>query len=527
MGLMDSAYWLSWWAFELAVALLNALLVVGLGRAFTIELFAETQFSLCLVVVFLGFFAITAFGLTLTSLARAPNATAGWVVFFAGWLMGLVVVFGFPYDGDYATFWQVLFALFPWTLLTKAFQDLDLAANTAGRGGMTWADAGNCLDDTLSVSSYGCPLPVGRVLWAFAAQIVAYLALQVYLDNVVPDAMGLRQPPLYFLGPSYWLPGRFKRGNARAAEALGAAPAPAPGGDAAPGTDTGVVEAEAAMRRECEDLATGRVPAGAAAPVRVFGLRKEFPVSRRARRESGGRLGSTQAAVEGLWLGVGADTCLCVLGPNGAGKTTAINCLTGQMGATRGELLVCGHSVGDPAGLAAARRCLGVCPQFDVLHEGLTGRENLELFAYIRGVPRAARAGAVGEALGAVRLLDAADVPSGAYSGGMRRRLSVAAALLGGPRVIVLDEPTTGMDPVSRRHVWALLQVSAHHTPLCALAGSLRAGDRRPAPPRPAPPRPAPPRPIPRCVVPVPRARGPATLTCPPPHHDAIGDCRE
>ncbi|GIL52645.1 hypothetical protein Vafri_8453, partial [Volvox africanus] len=167
--------------------------------------------------------------------------------------------------------------------------------------------------------------------------------------------------------------------------------------------------------------------------------------------------GGRHVAVYGTWLRIVPGECFCLLGPNGAGKTTTIKCLTGAIRPTSGEALVYGTSVLDSAGLDSARAQTGICPQFDVLWGALSGREHLALMADVRGLPWSQRRDEVDRMLKQVRLEEAADRPAGSYSGGMRRRLSVAAALLGDPRVIYLDEPTTGMDPVSRSHVWELI----------------------------------------------------------------------
>ncbi|EFJ45924.1 hypothetical protein VOLCADRAFT_45311, partial [Volvox carteri f. nagariensis] len=167
-----------------------------------------------------------------------------------------------------------------------------------------------------------------------------------------------------------------------------------------------------------------------------------------------------RVAVYGTWLRIIPGECFCLLGPNGAGKTTTIKCLVGAIRPTSGEALVYGTSVLDSPGLDAVRGVTGICPQFDVLWGALSGREHLMLMADVRGLSAGQRRGEVDRMLKQVQLEAAADRAAGSYSGGMRRRLSVAAALLGDPRVVYLDEPTTGMDPVSRSHVWELISAS-------------------------------------------------------------------
>ncbi|XP_019103124.1 ABC transporter A family member 2 isoform X4 [Beta vulgaris subsp. vulgaris] len=160
----------------------------------------------------------------------------------------------------------------------------------------------------------------------------------------------------------------------------------------------------------------------------------------------------------GLWLNLAEDQLFCLLGPNGAGKTTAINCLTGITPITNGDALVQGHSIRNSVGMSRIRKMIGVCPQFDILWDVLTGEEHLNLFANIKGLHCEAISMVVQNSLTEVRLINAAKMRASSYSGGMKRRLSVAIALVGDPRVIILDEPTTGMDPISRRHVWDIIE---------------------------------------------------------------------
>lgn len=146
----------------------------------------------------------------------------------------------------------------------------------------------------------------------------------------------------------------------------------------------------------------------------------------------------------------------CLLGHNGAGKSTIFNMLTGLTAVTSGDATVYGHSVRGE--MAALRPLLGVCPQHDVLFDRLTGAEHVRLFAALKGVPRGGRDAEVARRLEQVGLTDVGGRAAGLYSGGMRRRLSVALALVADPKIVFLDEPTTGMDPIARRGVWDAIQ---------------------------------------------------------------------
>ncbi|WP_329406479.1 ATP-binding cassette domain-containing protein [Streptomyces sp. NBC_00704] len=157
-------------------------------------------------------------------------------------------------------------------------------------------------------------------------------------------------------------------------------------------------------------------------------------------------------AVDGLELTVREGEVFGLLGPNGAGKTTAIRCITTLLPVPSGRVRVFGH---DAAGdRMAVRRLLGYVPQQLSADSGLTGRENVSLFARVFDVPRRERAARVAQALGAVGLADAADRLAGTYSGGMVRRLELAQALVSAPRLLILDEPTIGLDPIARTGVW-------------------------------------------------------------------------
>ncbi|MFF5966651.1 ABC transporter ATP-binding protein [Streptomyces collinus] len=157
-------------------------------------------------------------------------------------------------------------------------------------------------------------------------------------------------------------------------------------------------------------------------------------------------------AVDGLDLTVRQGEVFGLLGPNGAGKTTAIRCITTLLPVPAGMVRVFGH---DTAGdRMAVRRLLGYVPQQLSADAGLTGRENVALFARVFDVPRAERAERVAQALAAVGLADAADRLAATCSGGMVRRLELAQALVSAPRLLILDEPTIGLDPIARTGVW-------------------------------------------------------------------------
>lgn len=161
--------------------------------------------------------------------------------------------------------------------------------------------------------------------------------------------------------------------------------------------------------------------------------------------------GSTKA-VDGVDLQVEPGEVFGLLGPNGAGKTTTIRAITTLLPVPPGVVGVFGHDAARQR--MAVRRLLGYVPQQLSADGSLTGQENVALFARVFDVARRERAARVAQALDAVGLASAADRPAATYSGGMVRRLELAQALVSAPRLLILDEPTIGLDPIARDSVW-------------------------------------------------------------------------
>lgn len=160
-------------------------------------------------------------------------------------------------------------------------------------------------------------------------------------------------------------------------------------------------------------------------------------------------------AVDGLTLHITEGEIFGILGPNGSGKTTTINCLSGLINPTSGRLEVGGFDVQKEQG--KVRGILGICPQETALYSHLSGKENIELFGELYSVPKQLLKRNVSYVLEKVGLTDDADRRAGKYSGGMKRRISIAMALVEDPKVVFLDEPTVGMDPQSRRSIWEFI----------------------------------------------------------------------
>ncbi|GAQ60596.1 daunorubicin/doxorubicin resistance ATP-binding protein DrrA [Streptomyces scabiei] len=175
--------------------------------------------------------------------------------------------------------------------------------------------------------------------------------------------------------------------------------------------------------------------------ISAIGLRKTF---------------GDRTVLDGVDLRVPAGSVFALLGPNGAGKTTVVKILSTLIGADAGQVRIGGHDLAvDPQ---AARAAIGVTGQFSAVDGLITGEENMLLMADLHHLPRSEGRRVTAELLERFDLTEAARKPASTYSGGMKRRLDIAMTLVGDPRIIFLDEPTTGLDPRSRHTMWQIIR---------------------------------------------------------------------
>lgn len=183
------------------------------------------------------------------------------------------------------------------------------------------------------------------------------------------------------------------------------------------------------------------------AAILLHHLRKIYPI------KNGNQ---PKIAVHDLSLAIDRCECFGLLGPNGAGKTTTIRMMEGFLDPSSGDILIEGLSI--PGDIESIYGLMGACPQHDLLWEGLTAREHLFFYGRLKNLGGAVLKRAVDDGLRSVNLFDVGDNLVSSYSGGMKRRLSVAIALMGDPLVVYLDEPSTGLDPSSRHLLWEVIK---------------------------------------------------------------------
>eukprot|EP01113_Clastostelium_recurvatum_P022760 TRINITY_DN2727_c0_g1_i3.p1 TRINITY_DN2727_c0_g1~~TRINITY_DN2727_c0_g1_i3.p1 ORF type:complete len:854 (+),score=218.34 TRINITY_DN2727_c0_g1_i3:132-2693(+) len=281
---------------------------------------------------------------------------------------------------------------------------------------------------------------LGQCMLAIYIEIFVYLILAFYLDAVLPREFGLRRHPLFFVTDTVaWFKKRFTKARygapASDGENVSLIVKDVPTGDFV----TKFTHEDSDVAEERQRVCTNAIPREC--PLVIRELRKVYD--------------DGKVAVDSLCLAVDNGECFGLLGPNGAGKTTSISVLTGLYPPTSGDARVAGYDIRTE--MDYAHRRMGVCPQFDTLWMDLTCEETLLFYTRLKGIASAQEKEHVDSYLNMVGLLPFKTMRVVELSGGMRRRLSIAISLVGDPRIIFLDEPTTGLDPETRRHVWDVI----------------------------------------------------------------------
>ncbi|XP_031597152.1 ATP-binding cassette sub-family A member 3 [Oreochromis aureus] len=283
-----------------------------------------------------------------------------------------------------------------------------------GKGtGIQWSNLFDAVtvDDDFSMAQVLCLLLFDAVLYGMVAW---------YMEAVFPGEYGVPLPSYFFLLPSYWCSTpRMALVNEKEEEE----------------------DAEKAMKGEFIE----EEPAGLVSGIKIKHLAKEFKVGNKTRQ-----------AVRDLTVNMFEGQITVLLGHNGAGKTTTLSMLTGLFPPTSGRAYISGYDICQD--MALIRRSLGLCPQHDVLFDNLTVREHLLFYAQLKGYSKDKIPDEVDRIIRILNLEDKRHARSKTLSGGMKRKLSIGIALIGDSKVVMLDEPTSGMDPSARRATWDLLQ---------------------------------------------------------------------
>ncbi|CAJ1389550.1 unnamed protein product [Effrenium voratum] len=405
-GVNFVSYWFSTWIWDILNYMVAAVLSVLLIALFKVEslVSAETLPWTCLCVLLYGV-SCSSFTYMLSFLFKSHTAAQNLLLivylFTGGILMIVMIVLSvLPTTKDLAKNVLVwIFRIMPNFCLADSLTNLITRKNVA-----IWMGNGcpfeGCAPYDLQIAGYDMLyMGVGSVIWFLATLVLE---------------LGFATPKLRALF-------QFRRFDA--------------------GRDDAQLDRHVQLEKE-------RVQSGAADGEMVVlkGLRKVFP----------GRKGAPpKVAVQDMFFGIPEGECFGYLGLNGAGKTTTMKMLTGEELSTGGEATLGGYNIKTQQN--QVRRLIGYCPQFDALIGTLTAREHLTLFARIKGMPETELHRYVDSLLDQLTLRPYADKQAMSFSGGTRRKLSLGLSLVGDPRCVFLDEPTTGVDPESRRFMWKLI----------------------------------------------------------------------
>ncbi|KAI8918938.1 hypothetical protein BC831DRAFT_515918 [Entophlyctis helioformis] len=458
MGLRPAAYWLSHLISYSVLVLINALSMAGWGIVFGFPAIKNTNFLISAITFFLFGEAMVVFAFFMTPFIRRTNSAVlmGIFVFIVGLLFQSFVFtdaqsgYSWWSDGYKEIGYVNLFALIPFFNFGRMILDMSLTAS--GRldkltginfdgGVFTWSSLTSAMPANL-VPSFGqdkplaLPLPI-QAWYLLIMNCFLYGLLLWYFDNVIPDEFGACNPPYFFLTPTYW-------GLEKAALVT----------DLRSWLDRIAGDSEPIEDDEDEDVVAARERAfdpNYFPALKIVNLRKVY--GKTSLFDTGER---DKTAVRCSSFTIEEGKLFALLGQNGAGKSTTISMLSGLTPATSGDALIFNLSVKTQN--QRIRSMMGICPQHDVLFDDLTAREHIQLYAGIKGIPAEQISALIEERLKIVRLHTVADVRAGTYSGGMKRRLSLVISTIGDPKIIFMDEPTTGMDPVNRRYVWSFIE---------------------------------------------------------------------
>ncbi|XP_069916490.1 cholesterol transporter ABCA5 isoform X1 [Oryctolagus cuniculus] len=404
MGLHDTAFWLSWVLLYTTLIFLMSLLMAVIATASS--LFPQSSSIVIFLLFFLYGLSSVFFALMLTPLFK-KSKHVGIVEFFvtvAFGFVGLLIVLmeSFPKS--------LVWLLSPFcqcTFLIGIAQVMHLEDFNEG------ASFSNLTEG---------PYPLVITIIMLALNSIFYALLAVYLDQVIPGEFGLRRSSLYFLKPSYW--SKNKRNYKELSE--------------------GNVNGNISFSEIVEPVSSEFIGKEA---IRISGIQKTYR-----------KKGENVEALRNLSFDIYEGQITALLGHSGTGKSTLMNILCGLCPPSDGIASIYGHRVSEIDEMFEARKMIGICPQLDIHFDVLTVEENLSILASIKGIPANNIIQEVQKVLLDLDMQAIKDNQAKKLSGGQKRKLSLGIAVLGNPKVLLLDEPTAGMDPCSRHIVWNLLK---------------------------------------------------------------------
>ncbi|NXO13889.1 ABCAA protein, partial [Oriolus oriolus] len=402
MGLQDTAFWLSWsLLYSLYVLIVSCLLTTLVLE----EPFYNSSFPAVLLLFFLYGLACIHLVFMLCSLLKTSKlvSSMGFLIVFIFGCLSLVVLIE---DVPEPLKW-FLGLMCPFAFNTGIAKIFDLE-----RYGIGFSFSNLMGEAYFLFSTY--------ILLVFDS--VLYMLLALYFDKILPGKYGIPDPPLFWLKASYWM--RSRRRSSRDVPRSTANPEELLGDDVEP------VPPEF-LGKEA---------------IRLHNIKKAYKKDKKTE------------ALRGLSLNIYEGQITALLGHSGAGKTTLLNVLSGLSFPSEGSATIYNYRLSEMGDREEIRGMIGICPQFNTQFEVLTVKENLKTFAEIKGIKSKEVEREVQNILELLDISNIQDTQAEKLSGGQKRKLSIGIAMLGNPQVLLLDEPTAGLDPLSRHQVWSLLR---------------------------------------------------------------------
>uniref|UniRef100_H2YP08 ABC transporter domain-containing protein n=1 Tax=Ciona savignyi TaxID=51511 RepID=H2YP08_CIOSA len=407
MGLNNLALWLGWSLYTILVLVMTLIMAIlaVLGR-----LFPKSNFFLIFLIFFLYGISLQMMSFMLTPFFSKAK-TAGAVGSLLSLILSLffLIVFFLPNMSTAVVCLLHLISPAGFAIGLNQIAVLELTSDGANFDSITTGQ-----------------IPLYLTYVFLAVDIVVYFLLTLYFDSVIPSEYGQRKPLIYCLMPSFWCP-----------------PKKVPKVDDEFSTD---------VTAEREPVDADFIGKEAIVIRNVTKVYEPFGLLTKAK--------DSTTAVQNFSLNIYEGQITAILGHNGAGKTTLFNILTGTrfVEATTGSARIYDYDVTNTFDMLKIRQMTGVCPQHNILNDELTVMQHLELYAGIKGIPDEKIKSEINRVINLVDLEDQVDTLSIKLSGGQKRKLSVGIAIIGDPKILILDEPTAGMDPYSRHKLWNVLR---------------------------------------------------------------------
>ncbi|XP_074285015.1 ABC transporter A family member 7-like [Silene latifolia] len=425
-GLGDGPYWTISYAYFLAISVIYMICFVIFGSLIGLKIFTTNDYTIQVVFYFLYVNLQIAVAFLVAPLfSNVLSARAvGYLLTFGTGLLGGFLFQYFVQDTTFPRAWVIVMELYPGFSLFRGlyeFGQYSFIGALMNTDGMRWknlSDDGNGMKEVLII---------------MFLEWLILLPFAFYIDQAGSSGRGVIKNPLVFFR-------NFRKKSATVSRKPSLRKQ---------GSKVFVEMEKADVVQERERVEQMILESSSSNAIICDNLRKIYP----------GRDGNPpKLAVKGLSLAVSRGECFGMLGPNGAGKTSFISMMIGLTEPTSGKALVEGLDICTQMG--EIYTSMGVCPQHDLLWETLTGREHLLFYGRLKNLKGPALLQAVDDSLKSVNLYHGGvgDKFAGKYSGGMKRRLSVAISLIGDPKVVYMDEPSTGLDPASRNNLWNVVK---------------------------------------------------------------------